>query len=392
MTPGKRKNDEKNQMKSIIRKAADDRTLKKIVLSRPADKTVKKLSASLFEKNGSLFMQLETIRSDGKAVHENIPAGEADAYIEGMFKSGYGQADIITTGGSCTALLSSSGKIHIKNNIKPAAGIAVRQHDAEKRYILADESAHDFLYLLDISDQKGRVFDKKRAKYRQINRFLELVDDVYDKLPPGKLTVCDLCCGKSYLTFAVYWYLTFKRDRAVDIYGVDLKSDMIAGSSAFAEKLGYSGMHFICGDAFGFVTPSKPALVISLHACDTATDIVLAGAVKQEADVILSTPCCHHELSGQIDSPPLAFITDSPILRQKLCDAATDALRMLRLRCEGYDVTAIELVDPDETPKNVLLRAVRRKNGPVDAALPEAYRTACRFLGADPALGRLLGD
>ena len=379
-------------MRSVIQKATDDRILKKIVLSRPSDKGIKKLSATPFEKNGSLFMQLETFRSDGKALHENVPADEAGLCLEELFKQGYGQADIITAGGSCTAVVSSSGKIHMKNNIKPASGIAARKHDAEKRYILAEESAHPFLYLLGISDEKGRVFDKKRAKYRQINRFLELVDDIYDKLPPGKLTVCDLCCGKGYLTFAVYWYLTQKRGREVDMYGVDLKSDMIADGSAVAERLGFSGMHFCCGDAFVFVPPSQPTLVISLHACDTATDIVLAGAVKQEADVILSTPCCHHELSVQIDSPPLAFITDSPILRQKLCDAATDALRMLRLRCEGYDVTAIELIDPEETPKNVLLRAVRRKNGPSRASLPEEYRTACRFLGVDPMIGRLLGD
>ncbi len=380
-------------MKKIIQQVTDDRTMKKIVLSRPSDKTIIKTTASLFEKNGQLFVQSETLHTDGKATHVNISAPEAADYIERIFKEGYGQADIITTGGACTVMISSSGRLHIKNNIKPATAAAVKPHDSEKRYILAEESAYPFLYLLGISDEKGRVFDKKRAKYRQINRFLELVGDIYDKLPQGKLIICDLCCGKSYLTFAVYWYLTEKMSREVDMYGVDLKSDVIADCVDYALKLGYGGMHFIDGDAYNFNSPDRPALVISLHACDTATDIVLAGAVKQGADVILSTPCCHHELNSQIDCPSIAFITDYSILRQKLCDAATDALRVLRLRIEGYEVTAIELIDPDETPKNVLLRAVRNKSSlskEQQESLIAEYRIACSMLGADPMLNRLL--
>lgn len=380
-------------MKKIIQQVTDDRTMKKIVLSRPSDRTIIKTTASFFEKSGQLFIQFETLHTDGKATHINISAPEAADYTESIFKENYSQADIITTGGSCTVMISSSGRFHIKNNIKPAAAVAVKSHDSEKRYILAEESAYPFLYLLGISDEKGHIFDKKRAKYRQINRFLELVGDIYDKLPQGKLTVCDLCCGKSYLTFAVYWYLTEKMSREVDMYGVDLKSDVIADCADYALKLGYGGMHFIDGDAYNFTPPGRPALVISLHACDTATDIVLAGAVKQGADVILSTPCCHHELNNQIDCQSLAFITGYSILRQKLCDAATDALRALRLRSEGYEVMVIELIDPEETPKNVLLRAVRNKSGLSEEqqeSLIAEYRTACCLLGADPMLDKLL--
>lgn len=380
-------------MKKIIQQVTDDRTMRKIVLSRPSDKTVIKTTASFFEKNGQLFIQFETLHTDGKATHVNISAAEAADYTERIFKENFGQADIIAAGGTCTVMTSSSGRLHIKNNIKPAAAVEVKSHDSEKRYILAEESAYPFLYLLGISDEKGHVFDKKRAKYRQINRFLELIGDIYDKLPQGKLTVCDLCCGKGYLTFAVYWYLTEKMSREVGMYGVDLKSDVIAGCAGYALKLGYGGMHFIDGDAYNFTPPEHPALVISLHACDTATDIVLAGAVKQEADVILSTPCCHHELNGQISCPSLAFITDYSILRQKLCDAATDALRALRLRIEGYELTAIELTDPEETPKNVLLRAVRNKNSlskDRQESLIAEYRSACSLLGAEPMLDKLL--
>lgn len=371
----------------------DGRTLKKIVLSRPSDKTIVKTTASLFEKGGLLYMQFETLHTDGKATHVNVSAGSAGEYAERIFREGYRQADILAAGGSCTALISSSGAIHIKNNIKTAPAAEIRQHDSDKHYILNEKSAYPFLYLLGISDENGRVFDKKRAKFRQINRFLEIIGDIYDKLPQDKLIICDLCCGKGYLTFAVYWYLTEKMGRTADIYGVDLKSDVIAECSDFAEQLGFTGMHFIHGDAYNFTPPGHPALVISLHACDTATDIVLAGAVKQEAEVILSTPCCHHELNSQIDCPPLSFITEHSILRQKLCDAATDALRTLRLQAEGYDVTAIELIDPDETPKNVLLRAVKSKTGLArekKEALLKEYKAACALLGAVPTLDRLL--
>lgn len=380
-------------MKDIVKQVTDDRTMIKIVLSRPSDRTVLKTTASFFMKKGELFIQFETLHTDGKATHVNMPAGEAPEYTERIFREGYRQSDIITTGGNCTVMISSSGGIHIKNNIKTAAPVTVGPHDSDKKYILDEQTAYPFLNLLGITDAKGRVYDKKRSKYRQINRFLELVDDIYDKLPQNKIVVCDLCCGKGYLTFAVFWFLTEKKGRETEMYGVDIKGDVIAECAAAAEKLGYGKLHFINGDAYHFTPPEHPALVISLHACDIATDIVLAGAVKQTADVILSTPCCHHELNGQIDCMPLSFITGHSILRQKLCDAATDALRILRLQIAGYETTAIELIDPDETPKNVLLRAVR-KNVPDDSrrgALIDEYKAACRLLGADPALDKLLG-
>lgn len=386
-------------MVTIINKAIENRTLKKIVLSRPSDKSVIKVTASLFEKKGRLFIQFETRHADGRATHVNTEAAKAASEAGRLFNEGFFQADIITSGGNCTVMRSSSGAVHIKNNIKADTEkeAAVGQHDEKKRYMLDEESAYPFLHLLGISDEKGRIFDKKRAKYRQINRFLELVGDIYDRLPEGRLIVCDLCCGKSYLTFAVYWYLTVKMGRETDMYGVDKKSDVIAYCAGCAEKLGYDRLHFIDGDAYNFSPPARPSLVISLHACDTATDIVLAGAVRQGAEVIMSTPCCHHELNSRIDCAALGFITRHSMLRQKLCDAATDALRSLLLEREGYAVSAIELVDPDETPKNVLIRAVRRGAGISEerrAAIEAEYRAACALLGINNglALGRLLAS
>jgi SAM-dependent methyltransferase len=233
------------------------------------------------------------------------------------------------------------------------------------------------------------------AKFRQINKFLEIVRDVYPEMPSeGELVVCDLCCGKSYLTFAVYYYLTAVLGRKVKIYGVDRKTDVIAFCDDLAKKLNFDGMEFIAGDILQFDMPTKPDMVISLHACDIATDIVLAGACRFGAKIILSTPCCHHEMFSQSkkNTPEeLSFLMEHSILRQKFCTAATDALRALRLEAEGYCVDAFELIDPEETPKNVILKCVYKNTHGIrrDQALVK-YRAACELLGVSLTLDKLL--
>jgi hypothetical protein len=233
---------------------------------------------------------------------------------------------------------------------------------------------------LDVSDENGRVYDRKQPKFRQINRFLELIRDVEHKLPKGDIRICDLCCGKSYLSFAVYHYFSNIKGFKVSMTGVDLKSDVVERCNRAAKELSFDGLEFICMDVNLYEPTVLPSLVISLHACDIATDIVLEKAAEWNADVILSTPCCHHELNHNIDSPELSFITDYSMLRQKLCDAATDALRLCRLEAKGYATAAIELIDPDETPKNVMLRAVRKKNFNADSR--EAYEAKEKYLKA----------
>jgi len=252
-------------------------------------------------------------------------------------------------------------------------------NNREKQYIL--NGNEPFLIKLEISDKNGRVHDKKRAKFRQINRFLELVRDVEDKLPAdGILRICDLCCGKSYLSFAVYHYFAIIKGRNVRMTGVDLKPDVIEFCSATAKDLGFDGLEFLCGDVGKYQTDDHVHLVVSLHACDIATDLVLSRALAFEADVILSTPCCHHAMSPALACPELDFIAKHSILRQKLCDAATDALRLKILEAHGYTTTALELIDPEETPKNVLLRAVRKKHP--DPASMQAARTEAEQIRA----------
>jgi hypothetical protein len=187
---------------------------------------------------------------------------------------------------------------------------------------------------------------------------LEFVRDVESKLPEGDLRICDLCCGKSYLSFAVYHYFAVIKQRRVKMTGVDLKADVIEYCNDVAQRLSFDGLEFLCGDVNLYDTSDRVDMVISLHACDIATDIVINSAIDLGAKIILSTPCCHRYLNDKINQPALSFVTDFPHLRNKLCEAITDSIRLKRLSASGYTVSALELTDPENTPKNTLIRAV----------------------------------
>lgn len=375
-----------NELQVLLEKIFSSGALEKIVFSKSAEKSIKRAQGRIITIKGQRTLQIETFYTDGKARHMNVSENAGTKTVLDLLTQ-YKQLNIFTTGGECEVKISSSGKVHIGNRIKgELSAIKATENDQEKHYLIDARLAAPFLSKLGVCDENGRVFDKKRSKFRQINRFVELLDDVYGKLPStGELCVCDLCCGKSYLTFAVYYYLTALKGRTVKMYGMDLKSDVISFCKETAKELGFEGMEFICGDIHGFHPEKTPDLVISLHACDIATDMVLYNAVRLQAKVILSTPCCHHEMMGQLSCTELDFVSKHSILRQKLCDSLTDALRCLRLEAEGYKVSAMELIDPEETPKNVMIRAVfantsedkRRKSY-------EEYLRIAQFLGVTP--------
>ncbi len=348
-----------------------------------------------FQKRGAAYIQIESFTADGKAFHRNLPAEEAAEVLTEYAERDYRQTNIHTPVGDCEIRFSKKERCSIVNHIKEQHTPTVLfSHDKPKHYLLEGQNgnAPEFLYRLGITDADGRVLDKKRPKYRQINRFLELVDDIYTHFPKDEpLIIYDLCCGKSYLTFAVYYYFTAIRRRNVQMHGVDLKPDVIAYCNETAAALGFSSLSFSCGDINAFVPDQTPHLVISLHACDIATDIVLANAVKWDAKAVLSTPCCHHEMFHNMNAPALAFMTEHSMLKQKLSDAATDALRCLWLSIHDYDVQTVELIDPDETPKNLMIRALKRSKPREErehAALCTQYDAACKLLGCEPYLKR----
>ena len=328
----------------LIVEAFEAGVLKKAVFSKPStsDELKTELAPMLLGKD-KVLRRISYMR-DGKALQKNITVTD-EGFAE--LVSSHGQINILTTVGDAELRSSKSGKENlsgdrkIRNTLK--AGVEddkkaqLQSNDRKKNRILSGDEK--FLTELGISDRSGRIHDKMQHKYRQICRFLEYVEDIYPNLPrEGKLLIYDLCCGKSYLSFAIYHYFTVIKKREIEMTGVDLKSDVIEYCSQVASRLGYDGLAFVCVDINEFAPKTEPHLVVSLHACDIATDIVLRYAASHRAGVILSTPCCQRELSAKIDCAELDFVSRYPILRRKMCDALTDSLRLSYLASCGYSV------------------------------------------------------
>jgi SAM-dependent methyltransferase len=382
---------------SLICDSFDKETINKLVFSRPISGEIEKISARLSSHRGRKLLILEYFLPGNTVSHKNLSAEELSEALSPII-DGYRQINLLTSMGNAEYKLSKNGSPVVlggdtlKRKLSGGELLTVKLEplDREKSYILSGDEP--FLKELGISSSDGRVHDKKQGKFRQINKFLEHIEELYARLPQtGEICIYDLCCGKSYLSFAVYHFLTEIKGRRVYMLGVDLKRDVIIWCESLAKKLGYSGMHFEVGDILALSSDKSPDMVISLHACDIATDIVLSTATRLGADIILSTPCCHKYLSKRVDSPELNFVLSYPHLKNKISEILTDALRISYLRSEGYAVTAPELTDPENTPKNTLIRAVKRK-GATEAeldTLKAEYRRSLTFVlgeGADDYL------
>ncbi len=388
---------EAEKFAALIKQAAETGRLRSCTLYKATEKELSKAKCSVKKVGGEVALQLERFWTEGRLTHENIPLAEIPTVLPRYLGEQFRQGDLVTEAGSASLMISTKGKVTllVKGELKQpeklenlaAEPVASENNRAKNRLLTGEE---DFLRVLGVSDEKGRVHDKRQAKFRQICRFTEYIRDAVAELPmEGTLYVADLCCGKSYLSFAAYHTLTAILGRTVDMVCVDLKESVIRECAAIAEKLHYDGMHFYCQNIFDYQPAHKPDLVISLHACDTATDAVLEVAMRNGAKVVLSTPCCHHEMNRKLHCPAVDFIGERPLLRQKFCDAATDALRLLRLEAMGYRTDATELIDPEDTPKNILLRAWKKKGWHMDS--PEArqkwerYRETYHFLYGEEA-------
>ena len=378
----------------LIESAFKKEVLKKLIFSRPKVGEINKISCRLVSHRGRRVLAMEFSLPGNTVSHKNISEQELETELTAHIEN-YSQANLITTIGDAEFKRSKGGKEtliggeNLRRRLEgssPDFEKAIEALDRKKNYILTGEE--DFLKKLGISSADGRVHDKKQGKFRQINRFLEHIEEVYSHLPKnGEIKIYDLCCGKSYLSFAVYYYLTEKKGRKVYLYGADLKRDVILWCDALAKEMGFNGMHFEVGDILKIVPQEKPDMVISLHACDIATDIVINTAMRLDAEIILSTPCCHRYLNDKIATKELSFVTEYPHLTVKLCEAITDALRLARLKAGGYSVMALELTDPENTPKNTLIKAIKnRKIGEKERQKAEAeYKAMLSFLLGDKA-------
>ncbi|HIW33370.1 MAG TPA: SAM-dependent methyltransferase [Candidatus Paenibacillus intestinavium] len=308
-----------------------------------------------------LFYQFESYYTN-KVLHQNIAAAEAIETLISLIQEKFKQILIKEKSTQLYILSNKKGQLSIKrkHNEEQVPEQTIKPHNRQKRRVLEEGTPITFLVELGIMTAEGRVHAKKQDKFRQINRFLEMVEDVLEYLPTDRtLKIVDFGCGKSYLTFALYHYLTVQQQRNIEIIGLDLKSDVIQLCNDLAERLDYKSLSFLVGDIAQYEGLSEVDMVVTLHACDTATDAAIGKAVNWGASVIMSVPCCQHELFPQVSNDILTPLLSQGLLKERFASLATDAIRGQLLESIGYRVQMLEFIDPEHTPKNLLIRAVR---------------------------------
>lgn len=343
-------------------------TLIRVILSNPSSKDgVIKICARPMLKNKSLLFQIEEYTKT-QVFHKNLTAGDAGSYLTGKLSSdtssqtaSFKNALVETKSFTANVLVSKKGTITIKKKMNASAKqpkISL-SHNRKKKYILEEGIPVPFLIDLGVMTQNGSIVNAHYDKFRQINRFLEYIEDILPSLPTDReLRILDFGCGKSYLTFAIYYYLKVLKGYPVRITGLDLKEDVIRHCNELAVKYGYDKLEFLCGDIAYYDGCSQVDMVVTLHACDTATDYALAKAVGWGAKVILSVPCCQHELNKQMKNDLLSPVLHYGILKERMAALMTDGLRAQILEANGYRTQILEFIDMAHTPKNLLIRAV----------------------------------
>lgn len=300
-----------------------------------------------------------TYNYKSKVLHENLEPTKSIDEIEKLLIGNFKQAVIFTKEADYHILISKKEKVSILKK-KPTKESIDLAHNRKKTYIIEDGEPCDFLMRLGVMNEKGKVVSKRYDKFRQINRFLEMVADVIPKINKDKtLNIVDFGCGKSYLTFALYHYLVNILSLDVNIIGLDLKSDVIKFCNEVAIDLNYDKLKFIHGDIKDFEGSKDVDMVVTLHACDIATDAALVKAVNWEAQAILSVPCCQHEFYDKIENSVLEPMLKHGIIKEKLSSLVTDSLRASVLEILGYQVQLLEFIDMEHTPKNILIRAIK---------------------------------
>ena len=329
----------------------------------------------------------------GKQVfHENLLKEQTIAYVAEQMEQFFGQMVLESVSKTVNVLVSKKGTITVKQKqqkkeVKPKE----LSHNRKKRYILEEGIPVPFLVDLGVQTKEGKIINSRYDKFRQINRFLEFIQDIVEDLPKGReLTIVDFGCGKSYLTFAMYHYLKVMKGFDIRVIGLDLKEDVIAYCNELKDKYGYEKMTFTTGDIAHYTGVQAVDMVVTLHACDTATDYALEKAVKWGASVILSVPCCQHELNYQMKNEALDAVLKYGLLKERIAALVTDGLRAEMLEQCGYDTQVLEFIDMEHTPKNILIRGVRRKKD--GKAEFEKYERCCHALGVTPTLGKLLKE
>lgn len=340
-----------------------------------------------------------------KAGNQMPAKSHADVKENSLEKSGQSQSSHENGKMQRSAKIQGNGKLQSNAKQQKNAGtglsagmdaaafserLASLSHNRTKKYVLQEGVPVPFLVDLGVMTAEGKVVKSRYDKFRQINRFLEFIEDILPELPTDReITILDFGCGKSYLTFAMYYYLHEINQYDVRIVGLDLKSDVIRRCNELSIKYGYEKLRFLEGNIADYTGADRVDMVVTLHACDTATDFALAKAVGWGAKVILSVPCCQHELNGQIQSDVLAPLMKYGLIKERFAALATDALRAEYLEREGYNAQILEFIDMEHTPKNILIRAVKTDGKKENASVISACEEA---LHVEPMIGKLLNQ
>ena len=395
---------EEQLLKALDRFLNED--LEKLVLSNPREKEgTFKIQIRPVSIQGTLKFQAEEFAGK-QAFHKNLEPNQAKCYIAEQLSRQFKQMELKSSQGSVQALVSKKGKMTVKVKNNPAAAnspsvkiaapsrkekLAALSHNRSKHYIIEEGTPVPFLADLGVMTAEGKIVRSRYDKFRQINRFLEFIEDVLPRLDKSRENVIiDFGCGKSYLTFAMYYYLKVRMGYPIRIIGLDLKKDVIKNCSRLAVKYGYDKLNFYEGSIEEFEGVTQVDMVVTLHACDTATDYALYKALRWGASVILSVPCCQHELNKQISVSELEPITDYGILKERFCALATDGIRAKILEEQGYDTQILEFIDMEHTPKNLLIRAVKNENKKKDIQQQEKWEACAKAFHAEPTLQTLL--
>ena len=360
--------------------------LMKIIISKPMAKDCQSKKI-VVEKKGDGYQAAKY--TEKQVFHDNFGAEDLQGYLMEAIHDTFLQVNAWDETKEYSLLISKKGAVTLRAKASKEAPDTVTEHNRKKNYILDEGQVIPPLVDMGIFTGEGKVVKSMYDKFRQINRFLEFIEDVLPELPKDReVTILDFGCGKSYLTFAIYYYLHELKGYDIRIIGLDLKTDVIYACNQLAKKYGYRKLKFMEGNIADYTGSDEVDMVVTLHACDTATDFALAKAVGWKAKVILSVPCCQHEVNRQIANETLAPLFSYGLIKERMAALVTDAMRAEYLKREGDDTQILEFIDMEHTPKNILIRAVRQGKPQKQQGLSELIEE----LHAEPTLLRLLKE
>ena len=338
--------------------------LYQIIISNPQKQSdVSKVKIRPIMLKNTVVFQVTEYKG-AQVFHENYEKETLIEKIEEYLKEYFKQMELTTTSVQATVLISKKGKVTIKKKGIQSGQQVDLSHNKAKKYILQEGTLVPFLVDLGVQTKEGKIVRSNYDKFRQINRYLEFIADIMPILPKDRcINIIDFGCGKSYLTFALYYYMKILCGRDIQVIGLDLKEKVIEDCNALAARYGYENLKFVTGDVSTYTGEGNVDMVVTLHACDTATDYAIEKAVKWGARVIFTVPCCQHEVNKQIENEQLQPLLKYGLIKERMSALITDAIRANMLEELGYQVQVMEFIDMEHTPKNILIRAVKEKEG-----------------------------